>query len=173
MKTKIRNEPLRLVLSDKERAFIRRQLRAAKRQCAVWLVVAGLSGGAVLVGLYRHDQVPIEIQIDKALAKTDQEVPDSSGAAACGGDYHVYAGTRRTVSFCDEGFQHAMFRARLKAVADAKGFWPDLNRLLAIVGSLALLASLIGIAAAIRTVRKYVKYGGDLDAFLRRFNRTG
>ena len=173
MQTRIRNEPLRLVLSDREKAFIREGLRTAKRRCAAWAMVAALGAGAVLVGLYRHDEVPIAIQIDKVLAETGEETTGSVSAAACSGTEHVYAGTRRSVSFCDDPFQHAMFRARLKAATEEKGFWPDLTRLLIIAWALVLLPSLAGLGGALLALRKYARYGSDLDAFLRRFNRRG
>jgi len=49
--------------------------------------------------------------------------------------------------------------------------WPAANSLLVIVGTLALLRSLIVAAEALFDIRKYRKYGDDLTAFLRRYNR--
>ena len=108
----IKNEPLRLVLSDKERALIRQGLRASMRQCFAWVMVFALSVGAIFGG---------------------------------------YLGYR---------FQ-------------LQGLWRELNYLLVLVGLLAFLPSLIRVAEALFAIRNYVKYGDELDAFLRRFNRAG
>lgn len=168
----IKNDPLRLVLSDKERVLIRQDLRASKRQCFAWVMVFALSVGAVLGGANRYGEVPYEVQIDRVLAAIERETSENMGACECPGNFHIYLGTQRRIWFCDDDPQHTKFRAHLETVVEEQGWWPVVNFLLVLVGFLAFFPSLILVAEALFAIRKYVKYGDDLDAFLRRFNRA-
>jgi hypothetical protein len=139
----------------------------------VWTIIAGLGAGAILGGAQRFGEVPHKVLVDRVFAEIEYAPSDNISAAACGGDIRIYRGTRRVLCFCEEDPQHAIFHARLKAAVEAQGLWPDVNFLLVLVGFFALLVSLFGVAEARFDIWKYRKYGNDLDAFLRRFNRAG
>ena len=173
MTIEIKNEPLRLVYSHLERAIIDRHLRAARRQCVVWAIIAALGAGAVLGGAQRYGEVPQNVLVDRVFAEIGHAPSDNMSAAACGGVFRIYRGTRRVLCFCDEDPQHVIFHARLKAAVEAQGLWADVNCLQILVGFFALLVSLFGVAEALLDIWKYWKYADDLDAFLRRFNRAG
>jgi hypothetical protein len=168
----IKNEPLRLVLSVGERAYIHERLRSAIRRLVVWLMVSALSASAILGGATQYGVVPKEVRVDRAISEIENGISDSIGAAECQGTYYVYSGTRRTIKFCDNDPQLTKFRAHLEAVVEEQGWWPVVNLLLIGVGILALLLSLIGVVGALFGFWKYRKYRGDLRAILRRYNRA-
>jgi len=172
MTPEVKNEPLRLILSGEEWGYIHRCLRTSRLRFIFWLAVFAIGLGGVLSGAARHGEVPYEVQVDRAIDGGDGGVSEDWAAEHCRGTYRLYAGTRRTVAFCDGDPQHEAFRARLEAADRAQAFWPVVNLLAIVVGCLLLMRALIGAVAAGIAVRKYRKSRDDLTAFLGRYNRA-
>jgi len=167
----VKNEPLRLIMSGEERAFIHQRLRSSGRWLVAWLVAAALAVVLILSGALRHGEVPYAAQVDSAIAGSGALPQAGASGDDCPGTSFLYAGTRREVAFCAEDPRHEAFRDRLDAVREMHAWWRAVNWILIGVGALTLLRALIGAVAARIEISKYKRYKNDLKTFLQRYNR--
>lgn len=176
MKPEIKNDPLRLALSAKERAYIQQRLRSAKRRLFVWLMGTALSAGAVLGGiiLIEYSSSLPEINVDRAIAEIEHGTSNIKDPAECRGYYHIFKGTERTIGFCDDDPQYTSFRAHLEATEEEQGWSALLVPLMLLLlggGFCAFVLFLAGIGMEIFEIWRYRKYRVELRAFLRRYKR--
>ena len=169
----IKNEPLRLLVSEEERAFILERLGQARRRLVFWLVMGIVGVAAMAAAGALYTQVSFEARVDEALAVVDDAALGTSDRRACRDAFTIYEGYERTVTFCNEDPDQARFAARLDASEQRVGWWPAAFILIGFTGFIVLLLSPVGVGLALLDMRKYRKYRDDQAAFLQRYNRLG
>ncbi len=168
----IKNEPLRLLASEEERAFILYRLSQARRRLIVWLVLGifGVANMASAWGLYR--QVSYEARVDEALVIYDGASQGTTDPDACRESFTVYEGYKGAITFCNEDPDQARFAGLLDDSERRVAWWPAVFIGVGFLGFIALVLSPVGIALSLADIRKYRKYRDDQAEFLRQYNRS-